>query len=194
MTLYGPNALRRDPSAAGDEGEISHGRIAPPDTREGLTDLYREHSASLVRQLARQTGCGETARELAQDTFLRFLRLSPTRVGAVEQPEAYLRRISTNLVRDWGRGRARQLASDTPPFARDDHVDQVAVLESRDTLRRLEFAIAKLKPKTRKIFLAHRLDGLSYSEIAQVTGLSVKGVEKQMSKAIAKIDRLLDRS
>lgn len=67
------------------------------------------------------------------------------------------------------------------------------MLESRDTLRRLEFAISKLKPKTRAIFLAHRLDGLSYNEIAELTGLSVKGIEKQMSKAIAKIDRLLDR-
>jgi RNA polymerase sigma-70 factor (ECF subfamily) len=34
---------------------------------------------------------------------------------------------------------------------------------------------------------------LSYAEIANLTGLSVKGVEKQMSKAIATIDRLLDR-
>jgi RNA polymerase sigma-70 factor (ECF subfamily) len=41
--------------------------------------------------------------------------------------------------------------------------------------------------------LAHRIDGFTYAEIAERTGLSVKGVEKQMSKAIAKIDRLLDR-
>jgi RNA polymerase sigma factor (sigma-70 family) len=194
VTLSGPNALRHEPSGALDEGAIFDGRMAPPNTREGLTELYRELSTSLVRRLARQTGCGETARELAQEAFLRFLRLSSARAASVAHPEAYLRRISANLVRDWGRGRARQLGSDTPQFARDGHVDQVAVLETRDTLRRLEFAIAKLKPKTRKIFLAHRLDGLTYSEIAELTGLSVKGVEKQMSKAIAKIDQLLDRS
>ena len=41
--------------------------------------------------------------------------------------------------------------------------------------------------------MAHRVEGLSYAEIAQRTGLSVKGVEKQMSKAIAAIDRMLDR-
>jgi RNA polymerase sigma-70 factor (ECF subfamily) len=73
-------------------------------------------------------------------------------------------------------------------------LDQVAVLESRDTLRRLELAMKKLKPKTRDIFMAHRIEGLSYAEIAARTNLSVKGVEKQMSKAIAKIDRLLDRN
>ena len=56
-------------------------------------------------------------------------------------------------------------------------------------LRRLERAMLRLRPKTREIFLAHRLDGYSYTEIAARTGLSVKGVEKQMSKAIAQLDR-----
>jgi RNA polymerase sigma-70 factor (ECF subfamily) len=46
-----------------------------------------------------------------------------------------------------------------------------------------------LKPITRQIFLAHRVDGYSYGEIAERTGLSVKGVEKHMSRAIAHIDR-----
>ena len=47
----------------------------------------------------------------------------------------------------------------------------------------------KLRPITREIFMAHRLDGLSYAEIADRTGLSVKGVEKHMSKAIAQVTR-----
>ena len=66
--------------------------------------------------------------------------------------------------------------------------------EARDTLRRVEAAVLRLRPKTREIFMAHRVEGLSYAEIAQRTGLSVKGVEKQMSKAIAAIDRTLDRA
>jgi RNA polymerase sigma-70 factor (ECF subfamily) len=61
-------------------------------------------------------------------------------------------------------------------------------------LTRLEAAMLKLRPKTREIFMAHRVHGLSYAEIAERTGLSVKGVEKQMSKAIAHIDRMLDRN
>ena len=120
--------------------------------------------------------------------------MAPGKLGRIEQPEAFLRHVSTNLLRDWGRASAiRQRARLTLELASDHHIDQVAVLESRDTLRRLEFAVGKLKPKTREIFLAHRLHGFSYAEIAERTGLSVKGVEKQMSKAIAKIDRLLDR-
>ena len=195
VTLSGPKAVRHDASACAGDGDPlvrTEERITST-AHASASDLYREHSTGLVRQLVRHTGCGEAARDLAQEAFLRFLRLPSWRVGLIDQPEAYLRQISTNLARDWGRSRARQRCSDTPQFAREGQIDQVAVLESRDTLRRLETAISTLRPKTRAIFLAHRLDGLSYSEIAELTGLSVKGVEKQMSKAIAKIDRLLDR-
>lgn len=163
-------------------------------TDNELGQLYRSHSAELVSQLARRTDCLETARDIAHESFVRFLSVPRSARLALRKPEAYLRRISTNLLRDWGRAqslRQRALPSDESDLPQ---VNQVAVLESRDTLRRLEAAMLKLKPKTREIFMAHRIDGLSYAEIAEQTGLSVKGVEKQMGKAIAMIDRLLDRS
>jgi RNA polymerase sigma-70 factor (ECF subfamily) len=173
---------------------------ADPDPESGqanaqLQELYRRHSAGLIRRLTRQTGCRETALELAQETFLRLLRMSPGRLAGLERPDAYLGRISANLAHDRGRNLAlAERSRDSLEMLSDRVVDQVSLLESRDTLRRLELAIGKLKPRTREIFLAHRLEGLTYAEIAERTGLSVKGVEKQMSKAIAKIDRLLDRA
>jgi RNA polymerase sigma-70 factor (ECF subfamily) len=164
------------------------------DDRIRVQQLYREHSSSLVRQLARKTGCIELARDLANETFLQLLRMTPGSLGRIEQPEAYLWSVSTNLLGRWGKAEAlRKEAQTGPDLAFDRQLDQVAVLESRDTLQRLEHAVSKLKPKTREIFLAHRIHGFTYKEIAARTGLSVKGVEKQMSKAIAKIDRLLDR-
>lgn len=69
--------------------------------------------------------------------------------------------------------------------------DMTAALEARDLLDRLQNALIQLKPKTRSIFLAHRVDGHSYNEIAKQTGLSVKGVEWHMTKAIAHLDRML---
>ena len=51
----------------------------------------------------------------------------------------------------------------------------------------------RLRPKTREIFMAHRIDGMTYAEIAERTGLTVKGVETQMSRALAQLDRMLNR-
>jgi RNA polymerase sigma-70 factor (ECF subfamily) len=188
MTLPKPSPVPVSPESGGTASAFEGG----PDDR--LDQLYREHSSSLVRQLTRKTGCRDLALELANEAFLRLLRMAPGKLGRIERPEAFLRSVSANLLRDWGRSNAlRERSRPSLEVIAEQQLDQVAVLESRDTLRRLEHAIGKLKPKTRKIFLAHRIHGLTYSQIAEETGLSVKGVEKQMSKAIAKIDRLLDR-
>lgn len=178
---------------------VAMGQAGEPDRGEAdegirVHQLYREHSSSLVRQLTRKTGCRELARDLVNESFLRLLRMAPGNLGRIEQPEAYLRRVSTNLLQRWRKTEAfRAGAMANRDLADEPLVDQVAVLESRDTLRRLEHAMSKLKPKTREIFIAHRIHGFTYAEIAARTGLSIKGVEKQMSKAIAKIDRFLDR-
>jgi len=58
-------------------------------------------------------------------------------------------------------------------------------------LRRLEKAVARLPRLQREIFLAQRLDGLSYEQIAARTGLTVMRVERHMARALCKIDRHL---
>ena len=88
------------------------------------------------------------------------------------------------------RSLASQVPADNEPLAAHD---PVAVLEARDQLERLQSALTRLSPRTREIFLAHRLDGLSYKDIATQTGLSIKGVEWHMTKAIAHLDRLMRR-
>ena len=58
-------------------------------------------------------------------------------------------------------------------------------------LPRLEKAAENLPPLQLEIFLAHRLDGLSCAEIARRTGLSGRAVERQLARALWKIDRHL---
>ena len=61
-----------------------------------------------------------------------------------------------------------------------------------ERLERLEQAVGRLPLMTREIFLARRVDGLSYAEIAELTGLSERQVERQMARAIARLVRLVD--
>jgi RNA polymerase sigma-70 factor (ECF subfamily) len=56
---------------------------------------------------------------------------------------------------------------------------------------RLEAALLSLPPKRREIFLAVRLDGASYVELAGQTGLSTEQVEREVAAALAQIDRAL---
>lgn len=159
-----------------------------------LADLYLNEAPRLAKSMARHRAYGDSE-DLVQDAFVRLARL-PRGLASLDVPRAYLRRIATNLVRNQARSDARHSRSlhleatdETLPF-----FDPHRQLESRDMLRRVEAAIQRLPQRTREIFVAHRVEGLSYLEIAERTGLSVKGVEKQMSKALVRIDRILARS
>ena len=54
-------------------------------------------------------------------------------------------------------------------------------------LRRLEAAIMNIPERQRDIFLAHRVHGMTYGEIADRAGLSVRQVERHMAKALYKL-------
>ena len=59
------------------------------------------------------------------------------------------------------------------------------LLELKEFDKKLQKAIADLPGKCRPVFLMNRIDGMTYRQIAENTGVSVKAVEKQMSKALA---------
>lgn len=58
-----------------------------------------------------------------------------------------------------------------------------------ELLKKLERAMLKLPRSTREIFLAHRLDDMSYQEIADRTGLTVRQVERHMARAIYRLSK-----
>lgn len=181
--------------AAADEQLPSDGLAVAQIPHELIEQLYRTESPGLLRTLSRSAGSADDAQDLVQEIFCRLARMGH-QLTRLERPHAYLKRIAINLARDRSRQAIRKsyslhLVADEELLAGPD---QTRLLESRDMLNRLEKAIMRLRPKTREIFMAHRIDGLSYAQIAEQTGLSIKGIEKQMSKALQQIDRMLSRS
>ncbi|RYG89081.1 MAG: RNA polymerase subunit sigma [Alphaproteobacteria bacterium] len=62
-----------------------------------------------------------------------------------------------------------------------------------ETTKRIERAVRKLPRLQREIFLAARLDEMSYVEIAERTGLSAGQVEREIAKALVSIARRMAR-
>lgn len=54
----------------------------------------------------------------------------------------------------------------------------------KEVRARIEKAIASLPENTRRIFVMNRIDGMTYREIAESLGISVKTVEAHISKAL----------
>lgn len=178
---------------------VAAGDPLPPEDRSMLaapdrsTDaLYRAQMPRLLRFFSRRSG-HDDALDLVHETFERLARREGGSAPAIDRPEAYLSRIAGNLLRDRAKFAVRRAAAfhvsiDDVALAGDDPHEQ---LEARDMINRLETAMQRLRPRTREIFMACRLDGYTYAEVAERVGMSVRGVRKQMSRAIAEIDRAL---
>ncbi len=67
------------------------------------------------------------------------------------------------------------------------------VLSATASLERMQAALVRLPRFTREVFLAHRLDDLSYVEIAARTGVSTRRVEREIARAIVALDRALSK-
>lgn len=159
-----------------------------------LAELTGMHRSRLHGFFARRRGRQE-AEDLVQESFARLADAWVKRGAEIENPGAYLSTIASNVLRDRAkierrRSLAGHISADDVPLAGPD---PVAALEARDQLARVEASLARLSPKTRAIFLAHRVEGMSYKDIANRTGLSLKGIQHHMSKAIAHLNGVRKR-
>jgi len=66
-------------------------------------------------------------------------------------------------------------------------------LTDAEILSRLERAVRRMPTLQREIFLAIRLDDLSYPEIADRTGVSAREVERQFANGLLCIHRALNQ-
>lgn len=62
----------------------------------------------------------------------------------------------------------------------------------RDVPQRFDAAFRRLPRIQRRIFVAHCREGLSYEEIAAMTGRSVAAVERHLAKAICKLAKQME--
>ena len=66
-------------------------------------------------------------------------------------------------------------------------------MEMKEFGEHLQRVLAELPEKSREVFLMNRIDKLKYREIAERLDISVKAVEKRMTKAIALLEDKLSR-
>lgn len=149
-----------------------------------ISDIYRAHHGWLHGWLRRQTGCGERAADLVQDTFLRLLRrrefLPPG------EPRAYLTTVAHGLLVDFWRRQALERAwlealSSLPEPCSPSPEDKALALEA---LMQVDAMLDRLKPHVREAFLLSQLDGLTYREIGERLEVSERMVKKYMAEAM----------
>lgn len=154
--------------------------------KNAIVQVLLDSYSDLLRHLSRRLGGSVDASDVVQDTFLRIQKISAD--TEIRNLRAYVFRTAENVAIDHLRGqksRSRYIADGDLPDTQDDRVSAEQAVDYRQRMATLERAVAGLPHRQRQVFLMHKFDGLSHSQIAHELGISRSAVEKLVMKALA---------
>lgn len=147
-----------------------------------------------LRLILRQRGlASQDAEDCIQEAFRKLEQYR--RSQHVDHEEGFLVRTVVNAAIDRVRQIRRNKLADQPVeslLIADDAPLQDDVYASRRRLERLQHGMEKLDPRTVKMLVAHRLDGISIPEIAHRHSVSTSTVEKRLAKAMVFLMEWMD--
>lgn len=152
-----------------------------------IENLVSHCHISLVSFLRRRLRVGEDARDVAQEAYIRLMQYEGS--TDVKSPESLLFRIAINIANDMGRADKVRHVSDHCDIDGLDFDSGIASPErevsASQQLDLLYATIEELPPRCRQVFLLSRFQNMTYPQIAEHCGISVKMVEKHISRALA---------
>ena len=159
--------------------------------------LFAEHGGALQAFLYRRVRRHPEAAELAQEVYVRMLRVPD--MTTVRNPEAYLYAVASNLAKE----HARRAPHDSKVIDIDDPLvqEQLAELpafgrsncDREQRIKRLREVLSQLSPKCQAAVELQYWHGMSYEEIAQRLGVSTNMVKKYLSQALMHCRRRMAR-
>jgi RNA polymerase sigma-70 factor (ECF subfamily) len=160
--------------------------------REWLVSSYDE----LKRRLARRLGSHDAAAEALHETWLRLGQAGEAAV--VQKPQSYLYRMALNVAVDQHRAETRLTkkaeAEALLLSCGDQQLSSDEMIAMRSEVAALERVLSDLPERSRAIFFAAMIDGLQYREIAGKFGMSLRSVEREMSRIFEHCGKRLERS
>ncbi|MEJ1963048.1 MAG: RNA polymerase sigma factor [Gammaproteobacteria bacterium] len=171
--------------ALGAAGESS----GESDRDPGYTRAFAESQPDLIRFLTRRLRCLFTARDLAQEVYLRVARVAGD--GPIRNPRAFFFQVAANLATDYRRVENRRLELLREVhhvlWSEADRRSPERQLEGQEELAAVRQAIRELPDMSRRIFSMNRFEGLTQREIAERLGISSTAVEKHIRKVLARL-------
>jgi RNA polymerase sigma factor (sigma-70 family) len=162
------------------------------ETKLKLTDWFSQWRIPLRKFLSRKPGVRVVdVDDVAQEVFLRLLRYERTEL--VENPQAYLFKMATNVAAEWSI-RARHTSPHEPEWlaeltAENGPEERVTKVVARLELER---ALGGLTQLQREVIRLQYVEELGHAEIAARLGSTKRAVRRVLAKSYVKLREELD--
>jgi RNA polymerase sigma-70 factor (ECF subfamily) len=160
---------------------------------DGLVSKYK---GPLYAYLLRISHDRDSADELFQEVFIKVFRKLSS-YGEREKFSAWLFTVAHHAVMDHFRAGARRredsldLSVDGRPSLGDTLASAEpgpeGILERAERAGTVQAAFDRLSPEQREVFILRHYSGLSFKEIAGITGVPIGTVLARMSRGLAKM-------
>ena len=158
--------------------------------------LFSEQRGALQAFFRRRPSCRLDATDLAQEVYLRMLRIADT--DAILNLEAYLFGVASNVAKEHGvLERRHGTTVDIDDATVQEQIAELPGLDGQidaeQRVARLREVLRQLPPKCRAAVVLQYRHGLSYAEIAKRLGISTHMVKKYVGQALGHCRRRMAR-
>lgn len=151
-------------------------RAVKENDHDAFKILYYRYFPKLIRFAYYRLHSVETARDLVQDLFFKVWS-GRERLNPQKSIQAYLYKSLNNLIINH-----QKLSSSKTSSLTDIAEEKIKTEEKQDNRIDIQTAIERLPEKLKTVFILSRIEGYKYSEIADICNISVKAIEKRMTK------------
>jgi RNA polymerase sigma factor (sigma-70 family) len=178
--------------------------VAMADGRRGIADVFareRQRLAAFIRKRVRDVADVD---DIVQDVFYELVAAGHA-MRPIERVVGWLYRVARNRITDGFRARRMQpLESVVPEDAlrADPELSLADLLPAADTperayaqnvlLEELDAALDELPAAQREVFVAHELEGVSFKELAERTGVGVNTLLSRKRYAVLHLRHRLE--
>ncbi len=156
-----------------------------------VEQLLAEYQGPLIRYAYRLVHDRQIAEDVVQEAFLRFVR-RPLEYGEPRQRVAWFYRVTHNLCVDWLKRESKRSDIYERIRRQTSEGDTPTGVISIDKWQYLEGLLGQLNEKQKHVMLLFFQEGLSYKEIAEVTGFSMSNVGMLLHRGLKKMREMMD--
>ncbi len=164
-----------------------------------LGATYLEKQDALRRFLTARMASAADAEDLMQELYIKVSQLDVR--DAIQNPNAFLFRMASNLALDRIRQRRRSAARDGHWLDVSSHMlgdtqivdapDPDRAIDAKQKLEKIMAVVAGLSPQCQRVFRLHKLESKTHLEVAAELGISRSAVEKHMMSALKQLAKAL---
>lgn len=199
------NILRPGRNAQGDDGAGNAGADALDGGLPSFESVLRMHHKKVYNLLYRLVGDADDAADLTQETFVRAYGAYPRFRGTASAVYPWLCRIAVNAgknkFKELSRRSAHEVVSLDVPVGdsdiglrrevSDDSADPMGLVQRQELESKIQEAVLALPVEYRTVVVLRDMNGLSYKEVAEASGLSLEMVKTRLFRARGMLRRRL---